>query len=129
MRAVRSRNTKPEVLVRRTLHRLGFRFRLHRKDLPGSPDVVLPKYRLCIFVHGCFWHRHSGCSRASMPKTNKAFWISKFSKNVARDNAAREALFRLGWDVLIIWECEVKNPEKLELIIRSISEKIPAHLN
>ncbi|MFM0019946.1 very short patch repair endonuclease [Paraburkholderia azotifigens] len=120
MRAVKSRNTKPEILVRRALHRLGMRFRLHRRDLPGSPDVVLPKYSLCIFVHGCFWHRHPGCPRASMPKTNEEFWARKFAGNIARDDANQKALSSLGWSVKVIWECEAVDERKLAEILKSL---------
>lgn len=107
MARVGSKNTKPEMLVRRALHRLGFRFRLHRRDLPGRPDIVLPKYKTAIFVHGCFWHRHAGCRRATTPKTREAFWRSKFEANISRDRNAVEALKQGGWNVLVLWECEI----------------------
>jgi DNA mismatch endonuclease (patch repair protein) len=107
MARVGSKNTKPEMLVRRALHRLGFRFRLHRRDLPGRPDIVLPKYKTAIFVHGCFWHRHPGCRRTTIPKTREAFWLSKFEANISRDRKATEALERDGWKVLVLWECEI----------------------
>jgi len=99
--------------VRSILHCLGFRFRLHRKDLPGTPDIVLPKYGTVIFVHGCFWHRHPGCKKASMPQTNKEFWERKLARNVERDAEVSEKLTRIGWRVLVVWECELKNPEAL----------------
>ncbi|WP_428560433.1 MAG: very short patch repair endonuclease [Solidesulfovibrio sp. DCME] len=109
MSSIRGRNTKPEKLVRSLLHQMGIRFRLHRKDLPGTPDIVLPKYQTVIFVHGCFWHRHTGCSQCRFPKTNTAFWEKKLNQNVLRDTEAATALEQMGWRVLIIWECETKN--------------------
>src|SRR5438309_147923 len=106
MGRIRSRNTGPEITVRSALHRLGFRFRLHSKALPGKPDIVLPKWNHVIFVHGCFWHRHSGCKMAYTPKSRSEFWSEKFKQNVARDEAAQLALTTLGWTVSTIWECE-----------------------
>lgn len=113
MRSVRREDTKPEILVRKMLHSLGYRFRLHVKDLPGSPDIVLPKYKLVIFVHGCFWHRHAGCRYASTPSTRTEYWVPKFQKNVERDKKFERQLVELGWRVCIIWECETKNLESL----------------
>lgn len=113
MARVGTKNTKPELLVRRALHRLGFRFRLHGRDLPGRPDIVLPKYRTAIFIHGCFWHRHPGCSKASTPKTRVDFWQDKFDANVARDRRNVIALESAGWRVLIVWECETRKIEEL----------------
>lgn len=107
MARIGPKNTKPEILVRRALHRLGFRFRLHRRDLPGRPDIVLPKYRTAIFVHGCFWHRHPGCRRTTTPKTREDFWRSKFEANILRDRKATEALENAGWNVMVLWECEI----------------------
>lgn len=106
MRKVRGKHSTPEMIVRSALHRAGFRFRLHVKDLPGSPDVVLPSRRAAIFVHGCFWHRHPGCRAASTPKTRTAFWEEKFTRNVARDQRHLAALERAGWKVWTVWECE-----------------------
>jgi len=106
------RSVEP-IRVRRVLHRLGYRFRLHRSDLPGSPDITLPKYGLCIFVHGCFWHRHAGCSRASNPASNKKFWATKFDTNRKRDRKVQRELARLRWTKEVIWECETRDPEKL----------------
>lgn len=119
MSRVKSANTEPELLVRSTLHRLGYRFRLHRKDLPGSPDVVLPKYRTVIFVHGCFWHQHPGCRKATLPKKNSAFWEAKLRRNQERDRRAQSNLRDQGWNVLVLWECEIFHeadalPEKIE---------------
>lgn len=112
MSRIRSANTSPEVALRRALHALGYRFRLHRKDLPGKPDLVLTKYRTAIFVHGCFWHRHQGCKVASTPKSNTDFWIEKFSRNVARDARSTEQLEAQGWRVIIVWGCELGSSRK-----------------
>lgn len=108
MSQIRGKNTKPELAVRSALHRLGFRFSLHRKDLPGKPDLVLPKYHAAIFVHGCFWHRHKGCKLAYSPKTKQEFWQQKFSSNVDRDKRNLDAIAELGWNPIVIWECEIK---------------------
>tara|TARA_Y200000002_G_scaffold222531_2_gene183806 strand:- start:19 stop:429 length:411 start_codon:yes stop_codon:yes gene_type:complete len=113
MSAIKSKNTKPEVEVRKLLHSMGFRFRLHKKDLPGSPDIVLPKYKTVIFVHGCFWHRHQNCKYASNPKTRVDFWNKKFNDNIERDIKNQEDLESLGWESKIIWECEIKDKKKL----------------
>lgn len=113
MSRVRSKDTKPELLVRSLLHRSGYRFRLHKAGLPGKPDIVLTKHKTVIFVHGCFWHRHSGCSDATTPKTRTAFWEKKFEENVARDKRTAIALRDLDWNVITVWECELKNAEKL----------------
>ncbi len=111
MSRIRSRDTKPEMIVRRIAHGLGFRFRLHRRDLPGSPDLVFPRYKSVIMVHGCFWHRHPGCKYATSPKTRVSFWENKFKGNVVRDRRNETALHDLGWRVLVIWECETKDKE------------------
>lgn len=113
MGRVAAKNTRPEVAVRKLLHGLGYRFLLHRKDLPGKPDVVLPKWRTVVFVHGCFWHRHGGCPNTRTPKSRIDFWTTKFDENVRRDKLAREKLESLGWRVLVIWECELKDIEAL----------------
>jgi len=113
MSRIRGRDTGPEVAVRQTLHRLGYRFRLHRRDLPGRPDIALPKYRTVVFVQGCFWHRHSGCRYAYTPKTRTEFWGKKFQDTVVRDSNNRQLLQCAGWNVLYVWECEVKNLQKL----------------
>ena len=109
MSAIKSKNTKPEIAVRRLLHSMGYRFRLHRKDLPGSPDIVLPKYKTVIFVHGCFWHRHKNCKYASTPKTRQEFWEAKFRENINRDKLNQENLSSKGWKIIIVWECEIKD--------------------
>ena len=106
MRRVRGKDTKPERAVRRVAHALGYRFRLHRRDLPGTPDLVFPRLGRAIFVHGCFWHRHEGCARTTTPKTRAAYWREKFEQNIRRDRRNVEALRRLGWEVLVVWECE-----------------------
>lgn len=114
MGRIKGMNTRPEILVRSLLHSKGYRFRLHRNDLPGRPDIVLPKYNTVIFVHGCYWHRHAGCKRGkSMPATNVSFWEKKFDGTVKRDRQAKRMLKKLGWQVLIVWECEIKHPDKL----------------
>ncbi|MBX9591653.1 MAG: very short patch repair endonuclease [Hyphomonadaceae bacterium] len=113
MSRVRSRNTSPEIEVRRLIHGLGFRFRLHRRDLPGTPDVVLPKLRTVILVHGCFWHRHSRCAKASTPNTNRRFWVDKFQRNQTRDKANRRLLRTAGWITHVIWECETRDRDRL----------------
>ena len=113
MSAIKSKNTKPEIKVRKILHSMGYRFRLHSKDLPGSPDIVLPKYKTVIFVHGCFWHRHENCKYASTPKTRKEFWNKKFTENKKRDSEIQEKIKILDWRSIVIWECETKNIENL----------------
>ena len=112
MSAIKSKNTKPEISVRKLLHSMGYRFRLHRKDLPGSPDIVLPKYKTVIFVHGCFWHRHNNCKYATTPKTRKEFWENKFEENVKRDNLNQANLTLKGWKIIILWECQLKEDMK-----------------
>jgi DNA mismatch endonuclease (patch repair protein) len=114
MSRVKGRDTKPELLVRSIVHRLGYRFRLHGKRLPGSPDVVLPRHRKVIFVHGCFWHGHQGCRRAARPSTNREFWDRKIEGNIARDASNLEALRQAGWKVLVIWQCAMKDREHLK---------------
>ena len=113
MSFVRAKNTRPELAVRRLLHAMGFRFRLHKDDLPGKPDIVLPKKKTAIFVHGCFWHRHKGCVRTTTPENNCEFWADKFRRNKLRDQSNRNKLKRLGWKVVIVWECETAQMERL----------------
>jgi DNA mismatch endonuclease, patch repair protein len=113
MRLVHSSDTGPEKVVRSLLHGLGFRFRLHRKDLPGNPDIVLPKYSTVVFVHGCFWHRHAGCPRATTPAVNQEYWLPKFERTVKRDRTNVRELQRQGWHVIIVWECELRDRERL----------------
>lgn len=108
MSRIGSRNTKPELQLRSMLHREGFRFRLHARKLPGRPDIVLQKYRSVIFVHGCFWHRHAGCGNATTPSTRPEFWVEKFERNVERDAQNCAALEAAGWNVFVVWECELQ---------------------
>src|ERR1700761_9447391 len=116
MRAVRNRNTAPEIMARKAAHRLSLRFRLHRSDLPGSPDFVLPKYAVAVFVHGCFWHGH-GCRRSKLPQTNADFWKQKVEKNTARDRKARVELKKLGWRVVTLWQCQIRDVETATKLI------------
>jgi DNA mismatch endonuclease (patch repair protein) len=114
MSRIRDKNTKPEVRVRRTLHRLGFRFRLHRKDLPGSPDIVLPKWKAVVLVHGCFWHGCTRCDRGTrVPKTNTNFWLTKIAVNKRRDVRVERSLRAAGWRVIVVWACQTENATKL----------------
>lgn len=114
MRAVKSRDTKPEKAVRSLLHRDGYRFSLCRKDLPGSPDIVLRRFGVVVFVHGCFWHRHSECRPGRRePKSNVEFWKKKFERNMERDEENQKELRELGWKVVVVWECEIRNAERL----------------
>ena len=114
MARVGQKDTKPEWIVRRLLHGLGYRYRLHRKDIPGTPDICFIGRKKAIFVHGCFWHRHEGCHRTTTPKTRTSFWKKKFRVNVARDRQKMADLEQIGWDVLVVWECETKDVSKLE---------------
>ena len=114
MSRIRSKDTKPEIIVRSLLHRMGYRFRIQSKDLPGRPDIVLPKYKTIIFVHGCFWHQHPGCIEAARPKTNKKYWNAKLDGNVKRDRKNIQALRDEGWRIFRFWECEIeKNPIRI----------------
>ena len=108
MSRIKGKNTKPELLLRSLLHRSGFRFRLHNKKLPGKPDIVLPRYKTVIFVNGCFWHRHSGCKYAYTPKSRQEFWLKKFETTIERDKEKEKKLKREGWNVIVVWECELK---------------------
>ena len=113
MGCVRGRDTKPEVLVRSLVHRMGYRFRLHRRDLPGSPDIVLPRHSKVIFVHGCFWHGHEYCKRSKRPSTRVDFWIPKLDKTIQRDKSIQRDLLSAGWQVLVVWECETRKTQEL----------------
>jgi DNA mismatch endonuclease (patch repair protein) len=113
MAAVHSKNTKPELVVRKLVFGMGYRYRLHSAKLPGKPDLVFPGRHKVIFVHGCFWHRHKGCRYATSPKTRVDFWEAKFDANVARDKRTNRELKELGWSVLMVWQCQLKEPEKL----------------
>lgn len=118
MRAVKRAHTGPEIIVRQALHALGLRFRLHRRDLPGSPDIVLPRHKTVVFIHGCFWHRHPGCRFASTPKTRQEYWLPKFQANVERDVKKEAQLRELGWRILVVWECETRDSEELKNRLR-----------
>ncbi|MDE0153240.1 MAG: very short patch repair endonuclease [Gammaproteobacteria bacterium] len=118
MAKIRGRDTQPEIFVRRLLHRQGYRFRLYAKDLPGRPDIVFRSRRKVIFVHGCFWHRHEGCKKASMPKTRIAYWRRKFEANRKRDSESVLALEEMGWKVMVIWGCEISSIGKNDLLER-----------
>lgn len=120
MAAIHGRDTTPERRVRSLLHQLGYRFRLHRRDLPGSPDIVLPKHHTVVFVHGCFWHRHPGCRYTTTPRTRAAFWQSKFRQNVERDARQISELRAAGWSVMVVWECELRDIEALTTRLRTI---------
>ena len=126
MRRVQSADTSPERKTRSLLHGLGFRFRLYRNDLPGKPDIVLPKFRTVLFVHGCFWHRHSDCPRATTPAANQGYWLPKFERTIRRDRQNQKELRKLGWRVIIVWECELKNIEKIKhrLIVSITNAKL-----
>lgn len=128
MGSIRGRNTNPEMRVRRYLHAVGLRFRLHARDLPGCPDVVFPGRRLAVFVHGCFWHRHPNCAYATIPGTRRDFWQAKFAANEARDAAAVVRLQQLGWQVLTIWECQSRSELDLDSLtwaVLAVPERDP----
>ena len=133
MSGIRSRNTRPERLLRSALHRNGLRFRLHRRDLPGRPDIVVPRYHAAIFVNGCFWHRHEGCRLATTPATRPEFWLEKFRRNVERDRRNESLLLANGWRVAIVWECKL-SPSSVELTADALTawlrdEDAPVHLD
>lgn len=121
MSRIRSRDTACEVAVRSLLHRLGYRFRLHARNVFGRPDIVLPRYKTAIFVHGCFWHRHTNCRFAYVPKTRTGFWLKKFASNVTRDKVVRRELAKQGWHALTVWECELARPER---VIRALDRNL-----
>lgn len=122
MASIRGKDTKPEMVVRRLLHAMGYRFRLHRRDLPGTPDIVLPGRRAVVFVHGCFWHRHAGCRLAAIPATRRDFWEAKIAANKARDRRAVAQLRRDGWRVAVVWECQTRKPAGLDGRLRRFLE-------
>ena len=123
MSRIRAKNTKPEVFVRSMLHRMGYRFRIHLKGLPGKPDIVLPKYHAAIFVHGCFWHGHEGCKDFAPPKTRTEWWLNKINGNKKKDTENIAQLDRQGWQVIIIWECEL-TPDKRENTVKSLVDAL-----
>lgn len=120
MSRIRGKNTTPEKRVRSLLHRLGFRFRLHGKKLPGRPDVVLVKYKTVVFIHGCFWHRHKGCKNCTTPTNRREWWLAKLEGNAARDKLHQAALKKLGWRVIVIWECEAESEKELQRLIQPL---------
>jgi DNA mismatch endonuclease, patch repair protein len=123
MRSIRKKDTKPERIVRRLIHRMGYRYRLHRNDLPGTPDLVFPGLRKVIFIHGCFWHQHACRLGSKQPATNRHYWLPKLARNLERDSAAQSALAALGWNVLVIWECEVKASASISGRIREFLKR------
>lgn len=123
MRHIRSKDSKPELRVRQMLHRMGYRFRLHRRSLPGTPDIVLPRFKLAVFVHGCFWHQHEGCRHSKIPKLRVDYWLPKLTRTQKRDKEARAQLDELGWRSLVVWECETVSLDNLGAML---SEAITA---
>ncbi len=123
MSKISGKETKPEILVRKHLFSEGFRFRKNVKDLPGKPDIVLPKYKTIVFIHGCFWHGHT-CKRGALPETNQEFWKEKIEKNVERDNRNISELKAKGWNVIVIWQCEIKNAELQNIRLKHLSQEI-----
>jgi DNA mismatch endonuclease, patch repair protein len=121
MSRIRGKDTGPERFVRGLLHRMGFRFRLHVKSLPGKPDIVLPRHRTVVFVHGCFWHRHQGCKNCTTPTNNREFWVRKLSSNATRDRMHARALGKLGWRVMVVWECETEGPGGADNVQRRLT--------
>jgi DNA mismatch endonuclease (patch repair protein) len=113
MAKIKGKNTAPELAVRSLLHRAGHRFRIHVRALPGTPDIVLPRHRTIVFVHGCFWHRHTGCKIATTPQTHRKFWADKFARNMANDQKHRRRLRRLGWRIVTVWSCQLKHPDRV----------------
>lgn len=123
MAKVKGQNTMPEMIVRSMIHRMGFRFSLHRKDLPGKPDIVLPKHRKIVLVHGCFWHGHVHCKKAMIPKSNVEFWTNKIETNRKRDRKVIYELRKSGWRVLVIWQCEIRRLDKLTAKLQRFFKK------
>jgi DNA mismatch endonuclease (patch repair protein) len=121
MSRIPGKNTKPEIIVRSLLHRLGYRFRLHDRKLPGCPDIVLPKYKTVIFVHGCFWHRHKGCKNCTTPTNRREWWLTKLNGNAERDKRHRRALRKLGWNAIVVWECRAERINKVTQFARQFS--------
>ena len=124
MSRIRGKDTRPEIVLRKVLHRLGLRFRLHRSGLPGKPDLIFPRYRAIVFVHGCFWHRHTCCAIATVPKSNTSFWLEKFDKNVSRDARVTLELLELGWRVFVVWECEVSSITRAQITGERLAREI-----
>ena len=127
MSKIRSKDTLPELLVRKTLWQMGYRYRLHYKKLPGKPDIVIVKHKIAVFVHGCFWHRHKNCIEASRPKTNQEYWEAKINKNIERDKKYKKEIEKLGWKVITVWECSIKHDiEKNIAVLRTLMEDAPS---
>ncbi|ABR85809.1 very short patch repair endonuclease [Pseudomonas aeruginosa] len=124
MSRIRGKDTQPELALRKALHKLGLRYRLHGAGLPGKPDLVFPRYKVVVFVHGCFWHRHAGCKIATIPKSNTPFWLEKFEKNVVRDAQVVVDLQALGWTVFVVWECELVSAKKAQATSKRLHEMI-----
>jgi len=124
MSRIRGKHTAPEMAVRSVLHKAGFRFRLHRKGFPGKPDIVLPKYKTVVFVHGCFWHRHQGCRNCTTPSNRRDWWLEKLNGNAARDKINRRALQKLGWRVVVVWECQTEKKSGLQKLTHRLERVI-----
>jgi DNA mismatch endonuclease, patch repair protein len=124
MSRIRGKDTTPEKVVRSILHRMGYRFRLHGKKLPGRPDIVLPKHQTVVFIHGCFWHRHRGCKNCTTPTHRRAWWLSKLEGNAKRDRSHRRALRKLGWRIIVVWECETEQSDALKRLGRELAEAL-----
>ena len=122
MSGIRGKNTKPELWLRKALHALGFRFRVHVRDLPGRPDIVLPKWKAVVLVHGCFWHQHGGCRFATRPATRPDFWQAKFASNIERDRRQLAALQQIGWRTAVIWECSLRHPQDLDATAAALAD-------
>ncbi len=122
MRSVKSTDTSPEMVVRKWLHARGYGYRIHRKDLPGKPDITMSRLKLAIFVHGCFWHNHTNCRKATIPKTRTEFWTEKFKKNKERDKQKEDALEKAGWRILVLWQCEIEQGKFADILQESLSE-------
>jgi len=120
MRSVKSTNTSTEIVVRKWLYSRGYRYRIHRKDLPGTPDIIISRLKIAIFVHGCFWHNHENCGRATIPKTRTEFWTDKFAKNRKRDKLKEEALKEAGWNVVVLWQCQIERGEFADILCESL---------
>ena len=127
MASVHNKNTRPEVIVRKYLFAHGYRFRKNDSRYPGKPDIVLPRYHTMIFVHGCFWHRHPGCSKATMPTTNEEYWMNKFKRNIERDKLVQKQLSDLGWRVILVWECEISSKKKRDMRLEKLLDEINAY--
>jgi DNA mismatch endonuclease, patch repair protein len=127
MASVKNKGTKPEVSLRKALFGLGYRYKINDKTLPGSPDIVLPKFNSIIFVHGCFWHGHTNCLKAISPKSNKEFWQSKIKRNKQRDQITNIALQKMGWNIIIVWDCELRNLKSFQLTISKLHNVLQAH--